>query len=62
MAKYFVKNSTGKLIQHNTNKPIINGITRKKRRNYINVQIPKQVNKVASTRTASRNNGIKIKK
>ena len=62
MAKYFVKNSTGKLIQHNTNKPTINGITRKKRRNYINVQIPKQVNKIASTRTASRNNGIKNKK
>ena len=53
MVKYFVKKSNGKLIQKNTS------TTRKKRRNYINFQIPKPLNKSASkSRHVSRNNAI----
>ena len=50
MVKYYVKKSNGKLSQRNTNKPSVSGITRKKRRNYINVQFSKPRINVASNK------------
>jgi chromosome segregation ATPase len=49
MVKYFIKKSNGKLIQKNTS------TTRKKRRNYINFQIPKIASK---NKAVTRNNNI----